>query len=237
MAPEAAILLPELIDLIITIRPATSCCIIDSRSRNTYDLSVAVRCPPSLILLAVLCSCLIARLHDGQVLQIVKIVQISHMLLLLHHLLLLLCQYDLFRLTWVDTLGDQLVLALLELLGRPDLPSLRVGLVHISPLRLQLQVILARTLVYLERVESVALKVSLAIEVHILKGELLSAHATCPSHLFDTSDGCFLALVLLTLLLLQLVHHGHFFNRCAGGSHWCSFILLRGRCSSPWVRG
>ena len=136
---------------------------------------------------------------------------------------------------WVDAGGDQLVFALLELLGRPNLPALRVGLVHVGPLRLQLQIVLARALVDLEWVESVALKVGLAIEVHLLERELVGAHAACRPRLFHhPSDGCFLALVLLSLLLLQLVHHCHFFNRCTRGSHW-SFVLW-GCCGGPWVR-
>ena len=85
-APEAAILLPELINMMAIIRPPSR---IDPRTRDPYHLPVAVSRRPFLTTLVVSGGGggLIAGFHHGQILQVVQIVQVRHMLLLLlHHL-------------------------------------------------------------------------------------------------------------------------------------------------------
>lgn len=72
--------------------------------------------------------------------------------------------------------------------------------VHVSSLRLQLQILIALTLSNLERVERVTLEVRLAIEIHLIKSEWL-AQVTSGSRLFDSSDSRLFLLVLSSLLL------------------------------------
>ena len=88
-----------------------------------------------------------------------------------------------------------------------------VSLVEVGLLRLKLKVVIACALVDFERVESIALEVGLAIQVHLLESQLPhAAEVARGAQLFNASNGRFLPFVLRPLLLLQFVHHRHFLN-------------------------
>ena len=138
-----------------------------------------------------------------------------------------------------------MLFCLLELLRCPDLATHRRVLSHVILLGLQLKVHVALVLSYLERVESISLKLCSSVKVHVFESHGPSqSHSsrTAITSLFDASHLGLFTFVLGSLQLLMLFEHSNFVV-CIGcstkstlrGAIWSIHRLPHVSRSTSWI--